>query len=382
MKKIAGAIVIALFFAIILKWFPFPFVWIFGVGSLAAFFQFRKGKKSWRVVWFNIGSILLVLAVFEMALVAVDHFQWKKKPRITSHQLYDVLMDPDFGYVLNPSAQWRAWKAYDDVKVYDVTYTIGQNGLRVSPPCTGACERSLLFFGGSFMYGEGVNDHETLPYQVGLKSQGQYEVYNFGVHGHGPQFMLALVESGKLRSMVEEPPNFAIYQALYPEHVYRVAGLRNWVRAGPKYMLDADGNALQSGSFADDGVNLPYWQQIKPQVRKSALGRIILDYTRSIDSTDDDLFVAVVRKTDQLLKELNPDIEFHILIWGDPPVEVVSKLEDANITVHRSEDILRANNITDSAARISQDRHPTALAHALFADYFVNRLLKIEGNPK
>ncbi len=226
------------------------------------------------------------------------------------------------------------------------------------------------------MYGEGVNDHETMPYQVGLMSHGQYKVYNFGIHGHGPQLMLALIESGKVNSTVEEPPDFAIYQALYPAHVYRVAGLRHWVRRGPKYVLDSDGNALLSGRFSDDDLNLPFWLTIQRQINKSAFGRLILNYTRPIGSDDEDLFVAVVARAAQLLKQINPTIEFHILMWGSPPVGVVSRLEGANISIHSVDSILQDNDITDSATKIELDGHPTALTHALFADYVVRSILK------
>ena len=79
-------------------------------------------------------------------------------------------------------------------------YTIGPNGLRVSPPYEEVADvPCALFFGGSFTFGTGVEDDEALPYVAGILSEGKYRVYNFGYRGYGPHQMLAALESG-LRS--------------------------------------------------------------------------------------------------------------------------------------------------------------------------------------
>ena len=67
---------------------------------------------------------------------------------------------------------------------------------------------------------------ETMPYQVGLRTDGQYATYNFAVHGYGTHQMLAAIENGMVASRVKEDVRYVIYQAIYPEHLYRLAGLR------------------------------------------------------------------------------------------------------------------------------------------------------------
>ncbi|MEK8021721.1 MAG: hypothetical protein VSS75_033010, partial [Candidatus Parabeggiatoa sp.] len=70
------------------------------------------------------------------------------------------------GYVPKKDIQVIAQKSYANELLYNVQYTIDKNGLRLGfnqskkPPMN-----SVLFFGGSFTFGEGVNDNETMPYR-------------------------------------------------------------------------------------------------------------------------------------------------------------------------------------------------------------------------
>ena len=71
------------------------------------------------------------------------------------------------GYAPYPNRVVEAWKIVGSDRIYDVTYTIDSHGLRKTPGITAsaAARSAFLFFGGSFTFGEGLNDDETLPYQ-------------------------------------------------------------------------------------------------------------------------------------------------------------------------------------------------------------------------
>jgi hypothetical protein len=52
--------------------------------------------------------------------------------------------------------------------IYDVTDTIDEKELRIAPPVQAVGpDGSVLFFGCSFTFGEGVRDREALPYSGG-----------------------------------------------------------------------------------------------------------------------------------------------------------------------------------------------------------------------
>jgi hypothetical protein len=136
-----------------------------------------------------------------------------------------------------------------------VTYNIDRDGLRISAPkgqING--ERSILFFGCSFTFGEAVEDEETLPYQLGRLLTYPYSVYNFGFEGYGPNHMLAALEAGLATNIVASPPEFVFYQAI-PDHVKRIVGGHPWIKYGPIYHLSASGSVTLVGHF-DDSVNV------------------------------------------------------------------------------------------------------------------------------
>ncbi|HLF29430.1 MAG TPA: hypothetical protein VI566_00215 [Xanthomonadales bacterium] len=353
-----------------LKWLPASFIWIYTGLALFFFLLYRRNTLSARVIWFNAGGIFLVLLLFELTLEGREYWLRRDHPSGVGHQVYVSKPHPVLGYVLLPGSARRLWKSYGGRNDHDVTYTINDQGFRIAPPATRASDRSVLFFGCSFTYGEGVEDDETMPYRVGDRLDGRYAVHNFAVHGYGPQHMLALIETGVVAETVVAKPEVAVYQALYPEHVHRVAGLRNWVRTGPRYVIGADGRAVHSGRFVDHDYSIPAFPLWR-LVEKSALGRFAAGYTRPTGPDEDALFVAVLVRSAELLRERYPGLAFHLLMWGHPPPAVIDGLESAGVELHYAEAILEAAGIPDNAVYIDHDGHPTAQAHAALGEYLL-----------
>lgn len=174
-------------------------------------------------------------------------------------------------------------KYFKDELVYDVTYSIDANGLRIAPPVTpGSGERCILFFGGSFTFGEGVEDDTTTAYRVGQRLEGRYRIFNFGFHGYGPHQMLSALESGLAKSISSCNARYVIYLVLV-EHVQRPAGLALWDLEGPRYLLAANGVERDGSLFENSGLPLPVIRFLK----KWHLFRTII--TRLYGNVDYDL---------------------------------------------------------------------------------------------
>ena len=91
--------------------------------------------------------------------------------------------------------------------IYDVTYSVDKNGMRVGPNRNAS--DCILFFGGSFAYGEGVEGNETSAWIVG--DTLEMGSLNFGYHGYGPHQMLMNIQSGRVQEVTHCQPIGAVY---------------------------------------------------------------------------------------------------------------------------------------------------------------------------
>ena len=94
------------------------------------------------------------------------------------------------GYQSSPG-RWSVSSTLPDGEiVYDVVYTIGPDGFRRS---AASGDAPISVFGGSFTFGEGLADNETLPYF--LSDLTGKEVKNYGIHGYGLHQALYLLQN-------------------------------------------------------------------------------------------------------------------------------------------------------------------------------------------
>lgn len=217
-------------------------------------------RRSVKVVLFNIAAIMLVLGLFEFYFwrVTVNKLTYSQpadSPYRIEGKKYDNTEDDILGYGLIKNSTRTVTSYYNDDVIYKATYTIDKNGLRISPPSRKSNAPAILFFGGPFTYGEGVNDDETMPYLTGILSGRDYAIYNFGIHGNGAQHMLAEIEHGIVSSVLTHTPQFAIYQVI-SDHVNRLKGLEPWLVMGPHYSLNENGEIIPSSISSPLGTRL------------------------------------------------------------------------------------------------------------------------------
>lgn len=212
-----------------------PFFYVALQAAIVFLLLSYKLKKSdyLKAFFFNLAIVVLFFGLVEA------YFAWfpapiTKKERVESNNSSFQGPGPYYihdeirGYAAASNAKKISKKMVGDKVLYDVVYTTNQYGLRVEPHDLAPSKNSLsndyknvVFFGGSFTFGEGVNDNEALPYLLEELSAGKYRAYNFGFHGYGPQQMLRIIETGLLDKVISEnKPMIAIYEALI-EHIER-----------------------------------------------------------------------------------------------------------------------------------------------------------------
>ena len=376
------------FSAVAFKYFPLPYVWI-EVCWFAYWLFLSLWSPKYKVLFFNLAFIALLLGLLET-------YAWFSLTNTTSvkpvvdqsryegdyvdTQRYYAL-DDILGYAPLKNQSVGSQKYQGDTLVYDVTYTIDRNGLRIAPQVEehddAAC---VLFFGGSFTFGEGVKDSETLPYVVGELARAQ--VYNFGFHGYGPHQMLSALEHGLVEKLVRCQPTTAIYQAV-PHHVDRVAGTVSWGLHSPKYVLTDDGGVKYAGHFDDSLIS---WQRIRRRqeivLKKSFFYQKYFQHRHRV-TTDKDirLFLEIVGAARKDIEARFPGLHFHVILWDeghqdDNFQKLQRGLEEKRIALHLISQILPDFHSNPERYKIGPaDPHPNAKAHEFMAKYVVENIL-------
>ncbi|MFV2065525.1 MAG: hypothetical protein ACC645_00990 [Pirellulales bacterium] len=359
-----------------------PFAWI-GILWLGAclYLMWSANRGGRKAFWFNLGFFFALVAVAECWL-SLHNGQQHAGLKVTgSYTDGDYFVEhPLLGYAPPAGIQVTAREHDGERLIYTVTYRIGPDGLRMVPRADDnePTDGSVLFFGGSFTFGEGLPDEQTLPYLAVQGFQQSYVSYNLGFHGYGPHQMLAALEHGLVDSVVKQAPRHVIYQAI-PDHVARVAGLSNWDRHGPKYVLNDKGELVGRGHF-DDGSS-PLLTKVVDRLRKSRIFARCYDLANHVRPRDVDLMVAIVDETQRLIDTRYPDCTFDVILWDDADnwltTRIRSGLVDRGIRVHSIRDILLDISHDRSPYRLSQhDSHPNGRANRRIAGYLRDRVLR------
>jgi hypothetical protein len=372
--------------ALSLKALPMPFVWIgltWAGAITGALFCLHGTRPRWSLsclhgTWLR--AILFNVSVAAVAFAAVEAYLSLHESTADTERIGRAFYVEDDVLGTVPAKGVRVQAAS---RSYNVTYTIDSNGLRIAPPVQkdqhAGC---ILFFGCSMTFGEGLQDNETLPYQVGIQSGGQYRTFNFAFEGYGPHQMLAAIEQGRVRRVVDCSPQYAIYVAI-TDHVRRAAGKVPYGKHAPRYLLDPGGAVRRVGNFEQaERAPSPLEAELRWQFGKSAIYRRLANRASSVSEDDVHRMLAIVRRSRDLLAAEYPGIKFHVILWPDWNKDGVihRELQDGfrqlNIPVHLVEDILPDHSLASTKYVLSShDNHPNALADRLLANYVLTKIV-------
>ena len=201
-------------------------------------------------IFLKLGMVLFVFALLELGAQALAT---RFEGRVTGEGDAAFTFSESYGFVLRPNVVLSARKEIDGKLVYNTRYAIDAQGRRATPDAhpNEPKDTALLFFGGSYTFGYGVGDDETLPYYAGL-AMPNTTPYNYGVSGYGPQQILIKLQQDSFEEDRGAKRTTAIFSYV-PDHVRRVIGamraVNGFARHFPSYALSADGTLNLEGSF-------------------------------------------------------------------------------------------------------------------------------------
>ncbi len=220
-----------------------------------------------------------------------------------------------FGYRLQASVTGHARKTGMDQVVYDYQYTTDECHRRVSPVADSEKRnRFALFFGGSFTFGDGVEDDETLPSQFGAVAP-EFVPYNYGCMGHATQSLYLHVHRPGFRDEIAQGRGVVIYTYINP-HLGRVIGQMRMAGSFgarlPEFRLTGDG-IEHLGTFQEAS---PLWCWFSRTLRRSNTGKYFqLDWPRKYSDQHYELVTRLIVESSERLEGLFEEVNLVVLFY-------------------------------------------------------------------
>ncbi|OFZ80907.1 MAG: hypothetical protein A2583_05605 [Bdellovibrionales bacterium RIFOXYD1_FULL_53_11] len=283
--------------------------------------------------------------------------------------------DWQLGAVPYKSHRVTAKKTIDERVLYDVVYTIDENGLRHTPIPSDKRNLAVLFFGDSMTFGEGVNDNETFPAAFQSLTK-KYRAFNFGFHGYGPHQMLRALEIGHERGIIKGyKPAYIIY-VTHSDHIDRAAGRASWDIIGPRYEPDGRGYVVYSGRH-----HSIWWHKIHQRLNRSHFFRWAsfrlknrenkpLPANAGLASVDMDRYAGIIATSDRIVRERYGVKLVVILLELDKILsdDVAAEFKKKNISfVKFSEKIIPGYTLGAPEYSIAVDTHINVLGNRIVA---------------
>ena len=357
-----------------------PYLWasFFGLSLFLLLFFASRKNSAVRAINFLFAFILLVFFVGELT----TNSQFKlwigvaNKGKVVDFQfaLSGEWMhrDPVIGSAPRPDNVVIHSETYDDGSHLEVTYTINKQGHRACSRELWEADASAVFFGGSFTFGEAVQDDETLPCQFGLR-QKSLMVHNFGFEAYGAHQFLGELLTGRVRERVTGDPVLFVYSAL-SDHGARATSSHGMAKYGPRFEIK-DENLVQTG-FLDDDYNR--WLRIRKYLDQSSFLRLFTRRITAILQSSEEVHLAIIRRIADELRTQYPDAQFVVVFWDQlggtsyyNQDKFLTRLEN---TQHLK--LLRVSNILEppiSPQRytVPHNLHPNVEAYSQIAEFIV-----------
>ncbi|MGC2223711.1 MAG: SGNH/GDSL hydrolase family protein, partial [Methylocella sp.] len=170
----------------------FTFFFVFLVFADLASLLLGKGRNGLVVL----ASLAFGLSIIETTATILEN----KVPPVATNGLF--VPQPIIGWGPEHAGRFHAEKTdpKSGVPIYKANYTIDSNLLRETR--SGETGPTIVFFGDSFTFGEGLNDADTLPQAFADLLGRKQRVLNLGFSGYGPQQFLAELQTGRFDGVI------------------------------------------------------------------------------------------------------------------------------------------------------------------------------------
>jgi hypothetical protein len=307
------------------------------VGLRVIYYQYRYLSTT------RISVIHKPLALQQMLV----YIQLRSRNTLRTHSL--TKPNEKLGYINNPGK-------YKTIQTYKVlgkfferkrsfTTTVNKFGCRITKPLHKVIDKpEIWFFGGSFTFGDGINDNETFTWIIQENLELRYDVRNFGVNGYGTLHGLIQFRE-ELKRYLEKP--FMVVFVYNPFHLPRNV-------ANPSLLAEYS-TTLPRALVKDEKLVIEYVSPIPENINKA-------------DYSNQDMQIVtkkILLKIKKLCKKNNiiPVLATQTFLLNDPIVKYSKEIGFFNADI--------SLKLKKKYRLLPFDPHPNATANKLYAQKFL-----------
>jgi hypothetical protein len=281
----------------------------------------------------------------------------------------EFIIDKKIGFKHRPSSKVHHILRTNTSIIYNSTYTFDKFSRRINPQQK-IINRSkfLILQGCSLIYGNGLNDDETLSHFLNI-SKTKFHTYNYGIGASGPNMHLAKLQENTLKNEVYERNGYLIFFYIN-EHIARSNGFMDeltWIKDTPFYET-IDNRLVRNGTFSTG-------EPIRTKVLE--LLKNTLNYRKFFNQNFPKIRDSHINYTCKIIEESKNIFEKKYpkskYIFAVHPLSFIDKrlsdcLKTKNVTIIDFNKILRINESSiRSEYVIPMDGHPNKLMNITLA---------------
>lgn len=229
------------------------------------FFLFISLEVCLRVLYyqyryFSPNRISIVQEPLALQKVLV-YIQFRSRKTISTHPLNKL--DEKLGYVNTPG-KFQTTQIYKFLGMFferkrSFTTTVNKFGWRITKPEDKVLNKpEIWFFGGSFTFGDGLNDNETFSWIIQENVESKFDIRNFGVNGYGTLHGLIQIKEELKKSLGKPFMAVFVYSPFQlPRNVANPSLLTEYSATLPRAIVEDEKLVIQYISPVPKNINKP-----------------------------------------------------------------------------------------------------------------------------
>ena len=287
---------------------------------------------------------------------------------ISSNIEYDI--NKNYGYFPKANSEFLEKVYFKEKLIKTNKYSINNQGHRTSNSPLTKSKQCIIFFGGSIVFGQSLNNNETLPHLVSMEFNGEKKVYNFAFNGYGPHQFLSKIENSYLDQLNKCEELTFIYFYIN-DHIGRVVGKRSWGDKSPRYIINGD-KLTQKGFFSSYPFKLI--MKFRKNIRNSKIVSIFFDIEKT-NKKDQYLLVRILSEIENKINRKYPNSNIYYIVWEKK--NIVHKIIR---NFFKNKKIIQIKNLNIPlkyhSNNIPGDNHPTKEFNEILSKYIKKFIIK------